>query len=191
MTLWWSLGATFLAAALVVRPAGGEPAPADAPTPALPQPSHLASFEDRLAVAESVKVKTDILGVTLNSSLEEAHEKLDKLCAAAHPPKEEEEKSGDEGESGHKVLFELEKTDYSSVFLKTDDKEKVTYILASLRPGKEVPFAQLGQVEKAPVHNDATVAWDLVRPKKPLIRIVGQGANEKARSITLFVVKRH
>ncbi len=115
---------------------------------------------------------------------------MDGFCAAGYRPKEEEEKAGDEGESGPKVLFELEKTDYSSIFLKTDAKERVTYILASLRPGKEIPFEQLGQVEKAPIRTETTIAWDVVRPKQPLIRVVGQGTGGKAGSITIFVVKR-
>ena len=111
-------------------------------------------------------------------------------CEAGHPPKQEEEKAGDEAESGRKVLWELAKSDFSSVFVKADEKEQIVYILANLRPGKEIPFTQIGQEEKAPIHTSSTIAWDVVRRNSPLIRVVGQGAEEKASSLTLFIAKR-
>lgn len=190
MTHRWLLGATLFAAALTAMPAGGEPSSPAAETPVLPSPAKLVPFEARLKAAETVKVLKDILGVKLDASLEEAHAKLDHLCAPGHLPKEEEEKAGDEGESGHKVLWELAKSDFASVFVKADEKERIVYILAHLKPGKEIPFGRIGQVEKAPIHTSDTVAWDVVRPKSPLVRVVAQGADEKATSLTLFVVKR-
>ncbi len=189
MTLRGLLGATLLAAVLAIRSAGGEPSAGPEGTPALPTPGRLAPFEERLKAAETVKVITNILGVRLNASLKEAHEKLDSLCGAGHPAKEDEEKPGDEGESGHKVLWELVKSDFASVFVKADEKGKIVYILANLRPGKEIPFARIGQVEKAPVHTSSTIAWDVVRQNSPLIRVVAQGAEEQASSLTLFVAK--
>ena len=190
MTLRGLLGATLLAAVLAIRSAGGEPSVVPEETPALPTPGRLAPFEERLKAAETVKVITNILGVRLNASLKEAHEKLDSLCGVGHLPKEEEEKAGEEGESGHKVLWELARSDFASVFVKADKKEQIVYILANLRPGKEVSFAQIGQVEKAPIHTPSTIAWDVVRPNSALLRVVAQGAEEKASTITLFVAKR-
>lgn len=190
MTLRWLLGATLLAAVLAIRPAGGEPSPAAGETPALPTPGKLAPFEERLKTAETVKVLTNILGVRLQAPLKEAHKKLDSLCGPGHPPKEEVEEAGEEGESGHKVLWELAKSDFASVFVKADEKEQIVYILANLRPGKEIPFSKIGQVANAPVHTASTIAWDVVRRNSPLIRVVAQGAEEKASSLTLFVAKR-
>jgi hypothetical protein len=161
-----------------------------ATTPADAQPARLAPFKERLAAAQTVKVKTSVLGIQLETSLDMVHEKLDPLCDAAHPPKKEEEKPGDEGESQKKVLWTLAKTDYASIFIKADEKGRVTYILANLRPGKEIPFSKIGEVEKAPVQNDRTVAWDVVRPNRPLTRVVAQGDASKASSITIFIVKR-
>ncbi len=38
----------------------------------------------------------------------------------------------------------------ASIFIKADEKGRVTYILANLRPGKEIPFNKIGDVEKLP-----------------------------------------
>ena len=150
-----------------------------------PRPSYsLAPYEDRLAAAQSVKVTISILGLELGSTLEQAHAKLDKLSDPAHPPKEEEE--GPE----RKILWQLARTDYSAVFVKSDEKGRITYINAFLRPGKDIPFEEIGDTKKAPLQDVNTIAWEVLRPKRPLFRIVAKGADRKANNITIFVVKR-
>lgn len=187
------LGAALISLSLLSEPAGAEPpagSVSSGATPQLPTPGKLAPFEKRLATAKTVKVETEVLGVKLDSSLETAHEKLDPLCDPAHPPKKEEGEAGEEGESGQKVLWELAKTDYSSIYLKTDGEGRVIYILGTLRPGKERLFSKIGEVQKAPIHTESTVAWDVVRPNRPFTRVVAQGAHDQAKTITIFVVKR-
>jgi len=150
-----------------------------------PRPSYsLAPYEDRLAAAESVEVTISILGLELGSTLEQAHAKLDKLSNPAHPPKEEEE--GPE----RKILWQLARTDYSAVFVKSDEKGRITYINAFLRPGKEIPFEKIGDTKKAPLQDVNTIVWDVLRPNRPLFRVVAKGADRKASNITIFVVKR-
>ena len=144
----------------------------------------LAPYKDRLAAAQSVKVMISILGLELGSTLEKAHAKLDKLSDPAHPPKEEEE--GPE----RKVLWQLARTDYSAVFVKSDARKRITYINAFLRPGKEIPFEKIGDAKKAPLQDVNTIAWDVLRPKRPLFRVVAKGADRKANNIAIFVVKR-
>jgi len=161
--------------------------PAAAVVFAAAAPGGEKSFTERLAAAKSVKVQTDILGVRIDSSLEEARAKLDPLAA----PKGRPEKDAEEGEEGEqKLLWKLDKTKFSSVFVKADAKERVIYLLGDLRPGQQIPFSQIGEVAKAPIHNDKVVAWDVVRENRPLLRVVARGANEKAETITIFVVKR-
>ena len=160
---------------------------------ASPSPSKrpkLASFKERLAAAQSVKVQTAILGIELDSTLESAHSKLDSLGASSAPPVDEAEEAGERNEREHKVSWQLAKTDYASVFVKADEKKRITYVAGYLRPGKEVPFDKIGQLEKAPVLSDHVVAWDVVRPNRPLIRVVARGSGRKANSITMFIVKR-
>jgi hypothetical protein len=155
-------------------------APSSAASPSLPKRPKLAPFKERLAAAQSVKVQTAILGIELDSTLESTHSKLDSLGQPTAKRSERE----------HKVLWQLAKTDYGSFFVKADEKERITYIAAYLRPGKEMPFDKIGQLEKAPVLTDRVVAWDVVRPNRPLIRVVARGSERKANSITMFIVKR-
>ena len=150
-----------------------------------PRPSYsLTPYEDRLGAAQSVKVTISILGLELGSTLEQAHAKLDALSDPAHPPKEEEE--GPE----RKILWQLAGTDYSAVFVKSDERKRITYINAFLRPGKEIPFEKIGDAKKAPLQDANTIAWDVLRPNRPLFRVVAKGADRKANNITIFVVKR-
>ena len=158
------------------------PSPAQSNSP-LPSYS-LAPYEDRVAAAQSVKVTISILGLELGSTLEQAHAKLDKLSDPAHPPKEEAEGSE------RKVLWQLAGTDYSAVFVKSDEKKRIIYINAFLRPGKEIPFEKIGDAKKAPLQDVNTIAWDVLRPKRPLFRVVAKGADCKANNIAIFVVKR-
>jgi hypothetical protein len=74
--------------------------------------------------------------------------------------------------------------------VKLDAQERIIYIAGFVRAGKEVPFDQLGETKKAPISNDRLVAWDVVRPGQPLIRVVARGEKRKASLITIFVVKR-
>jgi hypothetical protein len=165
------------------------PPPISASPSPLPSPQTLAPFETRLANAKSVRVMTSILGLELGSTVKQAHAKLDKLSDRAHPPKEEGEEPG-ENEEEHKVLWQLAKTDYAFIFVKADDKDRITYINGSLRPGKEIPFDKIGDSKKAPLQDANTIAWDVVRAGHPLFRVVAKGADRKANTITIFVVKR-
>jgi hypothetical protein len=164
--------------------------PSASASPSLSKPPKLASFKERLAAAQSVKVQTAILGIELDSTLESAHSKLDSLGQLTLRPVEGADEAASQTEGEHKVSWQLAKTDYGSVFVKADEKGRITYIAAYLRRGKEMPFEKIGQLEKAPVLTDRVVAWDVVRPNRPLIRVVARGSERKANSITMFIVKR-
>ena len=154
-----------------------------APSPAGPK---LASFKERVAAAQTVKVQTDILGIHVGDTFEQAERTLEKH--ASHPPKDEAEEEEEAG--GKKVLWELKDTDYSTIFVKGTEKNGITSILGTFRPGKEMPFDKIGEVQKAPIHGATNVAWDVARPNHPLTRVVAQGTNGKAKAITILVVPR-
>ena len=164
--------------------------PSSAASPSLSAPSKLAPFKERLAAAQSVNVQTAILGIELDSTLDSAHSKLDSLGQLTPRPVDEVSEAAERSEGERKVSWQLEKTDYGSVFVKADEKGRITYIAAYLRPGKEMPFDKIGQLEKAPILTHRVVAWDVVRPNRPLIRVVARGSERKANSITMFIVKR-
>jgi hypothetical protein len=165
-------------------------APSSTTSPSPSKPPKLAPFKERLAAAKSVKVQTAILGIELDSTLESAHSKLDSLGHAMARAIDEGSEVAKSSEGEHKVSWQLAKTDYASLFVKADEKERITYIAAFLRRRKEIPFDKIGQLEKAPVLTDRVVAWDVLRPDRPLIRVVARGAERKANSITMFIVKR-
>jgi len=154
--------------------------------PASPSPTpRLATFKERLTAAESVRVKTDLLGIELGSEVDAAQRKLDKWIDPSQQSKESAEK--EEGE--RKVLWELTGTDFASIFVKADEENRITYMIGVLRPGKEIPFDRIGEVDKAPIRTDREIAWDVVRPNKSLIRVVANGSDSKANSITIFAVR--
>ena len=165
-------------------------APSSSASPSPSKRPKLASFKERLAAAQSVKVQTAILGIELDSTLESAHSKLDSLGQPSARLLDGADEAGERNEGEHKISWQLAKTDYASVFVKADEKKRITYIAGYLRPGKETPFDKIGQLEKAPVLSDRAVAWDVVRPNRPLIRVVARGSERKANSITIFIVKR-
>jgi hypothetical protein len=164
--------------------------PSSSASPSPSKPPKLAPFKERLTAAQSVKVQTAILGIELDSTLESARSKLDSLGHPMAGPLDEGGEVAKRSEGEHKVSWQLAKTEYGSVFVKADEKERITYIVAYLRPGKEMPFDKIGQLEKAPVLTDRVVAWDVLRPNRPLIRVVARGSERKANSITMFIVKR-
>ena len=164
--------------------------PSSSASPSLPKPPELALFKERLTAAQSVKVQTAILGIELDSTLEGVHNKLDSLGQPTARPVDEGDEVAKRSEGERKVSWQLAKTDYGSVFVKADEKGRITYIAAYLRPGREMPFDKIGELEKAPVLTDRVVAWDVVRPNRPLIRVVARGSERKANSITMFIVKR-
>jgi len=143
------------------------------------------SAEERLKVAKSVKVKTDILGVELGSTLQAAHAKLDGLNDPAQPWKELKARDG-----AVKAVWQLDKTPYKSVYVKTNAKREIDYLTGFVRAGEEVPFEQIGEAKKAPLQNDTTIVWDVIRPNRPPIRLVAEGKERKASVIKLFVVAR-
>lgn len=146
----------------------------------------LAQVEVRLQNACSVKVLTSILGIELGSSLAAAYEKLDKLSDPSFPPKEEnDEGDKDRGEGERKVLWRFGETDYSALFVKSDDEERITSITALVRPAKAPRFENIGKLAKAPIRSDSEVAWDVIRPNRPLFRVVARGADKKADTITI------
>ena len=187
MRLRLPLTTALLLGGLVSIPRAAPPADIESPPP-LPAYS-TAPYAKRLAAAKSVKVNMSILGLKLGSTLEQAHEKLDKLCDSTHRPKEEKEEESEEGEQ--KVLWELARTDYSFVFVKANEKGKITYLSGFLRPGKQIPFGKIGDTNKAPIQNAELIAWDVLRPNQPLSRVIATGSGDrKANNIMIFAVKR-
>jgi hypothetical protein len=173
----------------VTRQSDASPSPSPISSLSPAQPNQPASFKERLQAAESVKVDSTILGLHLFDSLERAHELFDPLAEPGHPAMEAAKDRG-EREEEKKVLWQLARSDFKSVLVKTNERGAVTYLTGFLRPGKEIAFEKIGEIGKAPILSDRTVAWDVVRKGEVLTRVVARGENRKASSISVFVVKR-
>lgn len=153
-----------------------------------PSPSPaVGTVEQRLAVARSVNVDTAILGLEPGDDLSRAHEKLDSLGRFAAPPKREGES---ERENENKILWELQQTDFRAVLVKTDHEQRIKSITGYLREDKMKPFDQIGDTKVAPFLSVDQVAWDIVRPEHPHLRLVASGKDRRAAVITVFIVSR-
>ena len=92
----------------------------------------------------------------------------------------------DEGET--KILWKLAAgAPYQWVFIKAGQDEKITAVFGYCWPDKPIPFDEIGDVSKAPLHSPVEVAWDSI--KAPLhYRIVADGAKERASQVSIALV---
>ncbi|HJT81969.1 MAG TPA: hypothetical protein VJ719_12290 [Chthoniobacterales bacterium] len=130
---------------------------------------------------------TGILGVELGSDLQAAIAKLDRLGDPEKPATKRYEREGRSIEQ--KMLWQLKETDYASIYIKANKEGRIEQITAFLRPGREAAFETIGEVAKAPIHNETTVVWDVLRPRRKPMRVVATGHNGKAGVIKLFLVR--
>ena len=159
--------------------------PSPSPSSRASARAHRDSVKQRLAIARSVKVTTDVLGVGVGSTLEDAHAKLDHLNDPERPWQERKDRGGK-----RKALWQLKVTPFASVYAKTDANLRIENITGFLREGEELPFDKIGETEKAPLKSATAIVWDVIRPDRPLIRVVAEGREHKAGVIKIFVVPR-
>lgn len=125
-------------------------------------------------------VRDSILGVRIGTDLEEAREKLSRL--AETEPRDE---ADEEREPGKKEAWILKGTEFKSVALKTDRSAKVVWVTGFVRPGREIPFARLGDLNAALRSTDAVAIWN-VADARGRYRLVAKGQNGKARVVYLL-----
>ncbi len=134
--------------------------------------------------AEQTRVIDSILGVGIGTSLEQAHAKLDRLRRKSRESRAEREEENDEREGGRKEAWALKATNYSTVALQADREGHVVWITGFVRPGKEIPFAKLGDLSLAAGVTDSRAIWNVVTPTGSY-RLVAKGQNGKARVMSL------
>jgi hypothetical protein len=140
--------------------------------------------------ARSVKVIDSILGVRIGSTLAEARSKLKGLGTLGG----QEEKKG-EGEAQsepeeklegvRKEAWALKKTDYAYIVYRTDLQGRVIWVSGFVRPGREIPFKKLGDINQATAKTDSQIAWTVEQPGGGY-RLVAKGPSGKARIVYLF-----
>lgn len=123
-------------------------------------------------------VINSILGVRLGASLEETQELLKPLGTM-----------GGRGtrDGGRKEAWTLKGTDFASITYQTTGKGRVKWVMAFLRPGKEIPFEKLGDLKFATLRNQTDVVWSFEDPQGNY-RVAARGAEGRARVIYLMLV---
>jgi hypothetical protein len=122
------------------------------------------------------KVADSILGVRIGSSLEEAHAKLKDLGTVGGRATRE---------GGRKEAWTLKGGDFTSVAYKTDAAGRVVWLTGFVRPGREIPFSQLGDLARATGKDEAQAAWTVETPGGGY-RLVAKGPNGRARVVYLL-----
>ncbi len=199
----------------------GAQTPADSEPSASPVPTlDPSSHEARAAVARTVRVSIDILGVTPGMRVGEARSKLNPLADPKTPavqeggareekdqdeddddntvqppagsppnaPKSSKPKDNDDEGSGIKILWKLAAgAPYEWIFIQADKDEKIAEVDGYCWPDKPIPFGDIGDVTKAPLHSATDVAWDSLKP--PLhYRVTAHGAKGSASQVSVALV---
>ncbi|MGH8496070.1 MAG: hypothetical protein ACREVN_08025 [Gammaproteobacteria bacterium] len=126
--------------------------------------------EDRPAVTDS------ILGLKVGDTLAAARERLDPLGTTAGRATRE---------GGRKQGWQLEETPFRWIALKTNDEDRVKWISGALRPGREIPFAELGDLSLASRATAAEVIWNVPASSHDY-RLVGKGRDGHAAIVYLL-----
>lgn len=132
----------------------------------------LAAQEKKLRVVDS------ILGIRVGSSLEDAHKKLKSRGTFG---------GRDTQAGGRKEAWTLKKTEFSSIAYQTDREGRVVWVTGFVRPGREIPFSKLGDLERAASKSDSQVMWSVKTPEGGY-RLVAKGPDGKARVVYLFLL---
>lgn len=128
------------------------------------------------AQAGGAKVADSILGVRIGSSLEEAHARLKDLGTVGGRATRE---------GGRKEAWTLKGGDFTSVAYKTDAAGRVVWLTGFVRPGREIPFSQLGDLARATGKDETQAAWTVETPGGGY-RLVAKGPNGRARVVYLL-----
>ncbi|HEU4595792.1 MAG TPA: hypothetical protein VFS10_11680 [Pyrinomonadaceae bacterium] len=123
------------------------------------------------------KVLDSILGVRIGSSLEEAHAKLKDLGTVGGRATRE---------GGRKEAWTLKGGEFTSIAYKTDASGRVVWLTGFVRPGKEIPFSQLGDLARANGKDETEAAWTVEAPGGGGYRLVAKGPKGKARVVYLL-----
>ena len=140
---------------------------------------------------QRTQVTDSILGVGIGASLEEAHAKLDRLrtrkarSGREESKEEAREEQEHEREGGRKEAWALRATNYLTVALQADREGRVVWITGFVRPGKEIPFAKVGNLSSATAVTNTRAVWNVATPSGGY-RVIARGQDGRARVVSLI-----
>ncbi len=126
------------------------------------------------------QVLDSILGVRIGSSLEEAHEKLKDLGTVGGRATRD---------GGRKEAWTMKGGEFTSIAYKTDARGRIVWLTGFVRPGKEIPFAKLGDLARANGKDSNEAAWTVETPGGGGYRLVAKGPDGKARVVYLLALE--
>lgn len=129
-----------------------------------------------------------ILGIRIGNRWEEVQEKMERLSTTRRSKreKENEKRAGqDDDEGGRKMAWMLRGTRFKSIALKTNDDGRVVWVTGFLRPGKEISFAELGDLARASTSTETAAIWN-VATETGGYRLVAKGQHGRASVIYLL-----
>ena len=175
------LVAVAIAAVFVVLRACAPPAkapPAETTTAATEIQEAEASTE---AAESTIESSGEVLGVAIGMPMDEARAKLDPLRAPgpAYQPDPKELQS-------RRILWRLKETEYAWIMVWAGADGKITRVRATLRPDQTKPFSEIGNLAEAAAADATTARWNLRRPDGPNYRLIAQGAEQRASSVSMF-----
>lgn len=125
---------------------------------------------------EKPKAVDSVLGVRVGSTLEEAQGKLREHGTGG---------GRTTGDGGRKEAWTLKDTEFTSVAFRTNSKGRVVWVTGFVRPGREIPFAQLGDLARAARKDSLQAVWNVEKPEGSY-RLVAKGPDGKARVVSLL-----
>jgi hypothetical protein len=125
---------------------------------------------------EKPKAVDSVLGVRVGSTLEEAQGKLREHGTGGGRAT---------GDGGRKEAWTLKDTEFTSVAFRTNAKGRVVWVTGFVRPGREIPFAQLGDLARAARKDTLQAVWNVEKPEGSY-RLVAKGPDGKARVVSLL-----
>lgn len=128
------------------------------------------------AAQSKAEVKSSLLGVSIGASLDQARSKLAHLGTGD---------GRDTRDGGRKEAWTLKETEFATVAFKTDGTGKIVWISAFVRPGKEISFAELGDLAEATNVTKSQAIWS-VASREGGYRLVAKGVNGKASVVYLL-----
>lgn len=121
-----------------------------------------------------------VAGISVGSELDRARELLEKIGKGSGGEEEEREEQG-----SVKEAWTLTSTDFQTIAYKADAKERINWVTGWVRPGKEIAFAEIGDLSQAARSQPTEAIWNVKGPEGSF-RVIARGKDGKASIITMI-----
>lgn len=128
------------------------------------------------AFAQESTAIPSLRGIAIGSTLDDVRATLTRIGTGG---------GRDTRDGGRKEAWTLKETDFATLAFKSNSAGKIVWVSAFARPGKELPFAKLGDPAKATSFSTSQAIWN-VGSERNGYRLVAKGAEGKASVVYLL-----